>query len=111
MARKFTQTIRQAKGYGFEKVGTAYEGTFTSTKIAQITDKDGSRDALLIMLTPDAGEGPDKGQPFGVWANAILADLISQVPTGRYVRIVHTGVGPAKGKHSPAKLFEVQIAD
>lgn len=106
MARTFTRKISQAQGFGFEKVGDSYEGTFTGIKTVQIQDaKDGARSADLIMLQPDEGER------FGVWSNKILSDLIAEVKPGTYVRITHTALGPKKGKNSPAKLFEVECAD
>ncbi len=111
MTRKFTKSIKQAAAFGFDKVGVSYEGTFTGTKVAKITDTEGTREATLISLTPDAGEGPSKGEAFGVWANAVLADLIAAVPVGSYVKITHTGTGKAKGKRSPAKMFEIAVAE
>ena len=104
--RKFTREITQAEGHGFDKPGDAYEGTFESIKTVQITDpKEGKRSADLIMLAPD--EGPR----FGVWANAVLRDLMAEVQPGAYVRITHTGVGPKKGKNSPTKLFKIEVAE
>jgi hypothetical protein len=104
--RTFTKTLKQAEGKGFDKIGDAYEGTFAGVKHVSLTEANGQkRDASLIMLSPDEGE------PFGVWANAVLLDLISQVEPGAYVKIVHHALGPKKGKNSPTKLFQVQIAD
>ena len=104
--RTFSTTLKQAEGKGFEKVGDSYEGTYKGVKVVKLTDNKGQRDAHLIMLTPDEGDA------FGVWANAVLADLIMQVDPEKYVRITYIGDGPKRNpKQSPAKLFKVEVAD
>lgn len=107
MARTFNKqnTIKQVEVKGFEKIGDSAEGTFLGTKLAKITDKDGEREATMIVLQPDNGD------KFAVWGNAVLEDMIQQVEPGKYVRIRHTSIGKAKGKKQGAKLFEIDVAD
>lgn len=99
--RKAAGTIKQTEAKGFEKVGDAYAGTFRGVKTATITDKDGTREASLILLDPDTGDR------FGVWSNKVLDDMMTDVPVGTFIVIKHTAVGKAKGKRQGAKLFEV----
>jgi hypothetical protein len=99
--RKAVGTVKQLEAHGFEQVGAAYQGTFVGLKQTTITDKDGTREATIIQLQPDEGD------KFGVWANPILVELIGEIQVGQYVEIKHTGVGPAKGKKSGAKLFVI----
>lgn len=103
---KFSRKVTQAQGHGFDAIGDSYEGTYTGVKDVQLRDEKGAqRTGSLVMLTPDDGDR------FGVWANPVLLDLLTDVQIGSYVRITHTGVGPKKGKRSPVKLFEIEIAE
>lgn len=100
------KAIKQLEAKGFDKVGQEYEGEYLGTKETQITDSEGTRDATIILLKPDEGDR------FGVWANAILTDMVAAVQPGTYIKIRHTKVSPPKGENrSGTKLFTIIPAE